>query len=224
MGTMPRLPRVQFPGAYYHVYNRGVEQRPIFLDDMDRKMFLKLLSEETQQSYLKLFAYCLMENHYHLFLQITKPNLNLILQALQGRYAQYLNARYDRVGALFQGRYKSRWVNEDQYALTLLRYIHRNPLDANLVKNLEDYRWSSYLSYVGKLPRWNWLETSWVLRQFSPDSALALELFRLFHQTPSSPAEHKILAQLRKPLGNPKGSDPFAAHTEQPRITVSTTR
>ena len=205
---MPRSPRIQFSGAYYHVYNRGVEQRPIFLDDMDRKMFLKLLGEEVRRSDLRLFAYCLMENHYHLFLQILKPNLNRILQAVQGHYAQYLNGRHGRVGALFQGRYKNRLVHEDEYALTLLRYIHRNPLDAGLVKSLEDYRWSSYLSYIGKLPRWNWLETDWVFRQFSTDPALASELFRLFHRTPSPPAEYKILAQLNKPLGTQRGQTP----------------
>ena len=191
--VMPRALRTRFEGAYYHVFNRGVEKRAIFKDDRDRKTFLKLLAEAVHKFDLRLFVYCLMGNHFHLFLQTPRANLDRAMQSLQGQYAHYVNSRYDRVGALFGGRYKSPLVKFDDYAMTLLRYIHRNPLDGALVGRLEDYPWSSYPSYVGKLPRWPWLETKSMLQLFHPDLGLALEPFQKFHETLPSEEEKKKL-------------------------------
>lgn len=189
IGIMPRPPRLQAPGAYYHVFNRGVERRAIVEDDRDRKMCLRLLGRTLQQHGARLFAYCLLDNHYHLFLQTSEANLAHVMRDFQGPYAQYFNLTYDRVGPLFQGRYQSPHVDADSYALQVTRYIHRNPIEAGLVtaKTLENYRWSSYPSYTGRLPRWPWLDTQWVLSQFHHEPAHALERFVTFHQVPGGP-------------------------------------
>ncbi|MBI3333091.1 MAG: transposase [Candidatus Omnitrophica bacterium] len=191
---MGRPRRIQFEGAFYHIYNRGVEKRPIFMEERDRKMFLQFLADAVSEFQLRLIAYCLMENHYHLFLQTLKANLQTAMKNLQGKYAQYVNFRYERVGPLFQGRYNSRLVNADQYALALTRYIHRNPLEAGSVQKLDDYPWSSYPSYSGKMPIWNWLDASWLLGQFGSETNRAQQNFIQFHEQVPTHSESSVLA------------------------------
>lgn len=225
---MPRAPRLQFAGAYYHVYNRGVAKQGIVQDDRDRKTFLQLLGEAVRDFELRLFAYCLMGNHFHLFLKTEKANLDQAMQSLEGQYAHFVNLRYDRVGPLFQGRYKSRLVDKEAYGLLLVRYIHQNPIEAGLVQRPEDYPWSSYPCYVGKLPKWNWLDTHWVLGLFHEDRQKSLASFIEFHQQKPLPAQEKLFAKFRGALGSKefrraalaettklvsspqKGSDPFS--------------
>src|SRR3989338_17101 len=187
---MPRPPRVRAAGAYYHVFNRGVERRPIVEDDWDRKMFLRVLGRAIHQYGTRLFAYCLLDNHYHLFLQTPEANLDLVMRDFQGQYVQYFNLIHDRVGPLFQGRYQSPLVQVDAYALQVTRYIHRNPVEAGLITAtaLQEYRWSSYPSYTGHLPRWPWLDTEWILSQFHQDAGQALKLFVASHQGPGGSA------------------------------------
>ncbi len=209
---MPRVPRILFEGAFYHVYNRGVEKRPLFLDNRDRKTFLQILGDTVQECHLRLFAYCLMDNHFHLLLQTTLANLPEAMQKLEGQYAHYLNLRYERIGPLFQGRYKSRLVDTESYFPTLVRYIHRNPFEGGMAIHLEDYPWSSYPCYLGKLPTWKWLETDWVLSQFHQDHASAKRLFKEFHQKGSTESDLQVVRRLEPKRGRPakqKGSDPF---------------
>jgi len=200
---MARPRRIQFEGAFYHIFNRGVEKRPIFLDERDYKTFLHLLAETASEFQLRIFAYCLMKNHYHLFLQTLRTNLSQTVQNLQGRYAQYFNFRNERVGSLFQGRYKSRLVDEERYSLQLARYIHRNPQEAGMVQHLEDYPWSSYPCYVGTLPTWHWLDSRWLLTQFHRDPKIAREYFRQFHQEAPPEPETLMLSRMDQILGNP---------------------
>jgi len=194
MTAMGRPPRIQFEGAFYHVYNRGVEKRAIFMDERDYRTFLHLLAEVVSEFQIRLIAYCLMKNHYHLFLQTLKANLQVAMKALQGEYAQYVNTRYSRVGPLFQGRYNSRLVAVDLYSFALARYIHRNPLEAELVEQITDYPWSSYPCYVGKLPRWSWLDTDWLLGQFDADPEIARQRFLQFHNETPPAAESQVLS------------------------------
>ena len=100
----------------------------------------------------------------------------------QSYYGRYFNSKYDRVGPLFQGRYKDRWINSNSYVLCVLRYIHKNPVEAALVKNLEDYRWSSYASYLGLAPKWPWLDSEWFLKQFRASGKEEKRYFREFHR------------------------------------------
>lgn len=200
---MPRKRRLKFEGAFYHVFNRGVEKRPIVFDDRDRKTFLALLAKTIEEFQLRLFAYCLMDNHFHLFLQTPLPNLDQAMHLLLGQHAQYINLRHNRVGPLFQGRYKDRLVEAESYGLILARYIHRNPIEAGAVKEPEAYDWSSYRSYVGKFPKWHWLDTHWLLAQFHEDRLIAEERFKEFHRFPTTEKEMRTLKNMRGALGQP---------------------
>lgn len=201
---MPRPPRRLFKGAFYHVFNRGVERRTLFLDIRDYKMFLHLLKEVVAESRLRLLVYCLMPNHFHLFLQTPEGNLDSAMHALQSGYGQYFNRRHHRVGALFQDRYKSPLVEQETYALALCRYIHHNPRKLNPTESWEDYPWSSYPCYLGKFPKPEWLECEWLLKQFHPDQQTARTLFRQYHQMEPPDSETRTITRMRSFLGKPR--------------------
>lgn len=199
---MPRPTRLQFPDAYYHVYNRGVAKMRIGFDDRDKRTFMQLVGESVQKFTLRLFAYCLMENHFHLFLQTPLGNLSEAMWHLLSHYGRFINLRYERVGPLFQGRYQCRLVETDTYAKSLVRYLHRNPLEAGIVKRLEDYPWSSYACYVGKIPSWRWLDTRWLLEQFHEETEKALGDFIDFHGQIPPREETKTLSRMGPILGS----------------------
>ena len=145
---MTRAPRKQAESGIYHIVARGVSRCVIFEDDADRERFLGDLGELCAEAGAKVYAWCLMENHYHLLAQLELPPLSAMMKALNSSYALYFNTRHDRVGHLFQGRFKSEPVDSDRYFLTVLRYIHQNPEKAGMAAT-GDYRWSSYREYLG---------------------------------------------------------------------------
>jgi REP element-mobilizing transposase RayT len=152
---MARPPRVEFPGALYHVIVRGNERRDVFRDDGDRERYLERLAHYREKFQFRLLAYCLMDNHVHLALETGRHPLSRVMAGLQTSYTQYFNRRHDRVGHLFQGRYKAFVVEEDRYGLALLRYIHENPVRARIVGKPEEYKWSSDDAYrQGRGPEW----------------------------------------------------------------------
>src|SRR5450756_2946 len=120
---MPRLPRVQFQGAFYHVISRGTAKQPIFLCDPDRLSFLETLAEVVNRYSWICHAYCLMDNHYHLLIETEQPNLSDGMHALNSNYCHGFNRKYDRVGHLMQGRYQSPLVVSESYLLELARYV-----------------------------------------------------------------------------------------------------
>lgn len=202
---MPRPKRILYPGAYYHVYNRGVNKMPIVFDDQDRRTFFKILSKVIPVYKIQLFAYCLMENHFHFFCQTIEANLNVFMWDFLRQFSTYVNLKYKRVGPLFQGRYQSKIVDTDIYALQLTRYIHWNPVEAGVSKLLEDYSWSSYGSYVGKQSAWNWLNQRWILQQFHSDSLVkGIELFSQFHKSRPQAPEIEIISSWPPFLGDKK--------------------
>lgn len=140
--------RIEFPGAHYHVINRGLEKRNIFSDAQDFSFFLRLCQQAKRLYNFEVYSYCLMNNHYHLFLRTNEGNLAKIMKYINGIYAQYFNQRYERVGPLFQGRYKSPLVQLDSYAMQLAKYIHLNPVQARLVNYPDEWLWSSFSSYI----------------------------------------------------------------------------
>lgn len=162
---MARPLRIEYPGAFYHVMNRGLERREIIRDPKDYEKFLKVLADVQKPAGFICHSYCLMPNHYHLFLETPQGNLSKIMQETNGRYTQYYNRRYKRVGPLFQGRYKAKLIDQDSYSLQLSRYIHLNPVKAKMVSRPEGWRWSSYRSFVGATKRPDFLETDWLLKQ-----------------------------------------------------------
>ena len=125
---MARPIRVEFEGAVYHITARGNERRRIFRDDADHEMFLATVGQCVEQHGLRLHGYCLMPNHYHLLLETPRGNLSRAIGWLQTAYTIRFNVRHQRSGHLFQGRFKAHLVEADAYAMTLLRYVHLNPV------------------------------------------------------------------------------------------------
>ena len=147
---MARPLRIEFEGAWYHVMNRGAAHQQVFGSDVQRERFIELLGDLSDRFGIETHAYCLMGNHYHLLLHTPLGNLGRGMRHLNGVYTQYFNRYQDRDGPLFRGRYKAILVDADAYLLHLSSYIHRNPLEAGMVARVDDFRWSSYLAYVGK--------------------------------------------------------------------------
>ncbi len=151
---MPRPPRLDAPGSVTHVVARGNERRPIFRDDEDRTRYLELLAEACERYGARVHAYCLMPNHVHLALQTAADPVSRVVHALHSRYAQYFNRRHGRSGHLFQGRFQAIVIDRDTYLLEVVRYIHRNPVKARLVRRPEEFPWSSHRFYLGTAPAW----------------------------------------------------------------------
>ena len=131
---MGRQWRIEFAEAFYHILSRGNESRDIFYDDEDRRLFLDTLAEMSERFDLNIYAYVLMDNHYHLLLRTNLANLSKAMQWFGLTYTRRFNNRHSRSGHLFQGRYKSIIVQNDAYMVRLFCYIHRNPLRAGIVQ------------------------------------------------------------------------------------------
>src|SRR5713226_7604890 len=186
---MARPLRLEFPGALYHVIVRGNERKAVFRNDGDRLDYLERLGRYGKKFGFRLLAYCLMDNHVHLAIETGKAPLSRIMAGLQSSYTQYFNRRHDRVGHLFQGRYKAFLVEEDPYALALLRYIHENAVKAKVVERPEQYGWSSDRFYRrGRGPEW--LDCDRLLRMLGRGrSAAAREYRRLMREQIEEPYE-----------------------------------
>ena len=164
---MVRPLRIEYPYAWYHVMNRGRRGEKIFLEERDYTIFLELLMEAAQLWNLGVAAYCQMPNHYHLLIQTQDANLSRCMRHINGVYTQRFNRLHQCDGQLFRGRYKAILVEADNYLLQLLRYIHRNPLRAGIVKELKSYEWSSHGGYLSKARKWDWLHKDFVLSLLS---------------------------------------------------------
>lgn len=140
---MSRIARKSSKTGFYHIIIRGVNKETIFLDDNDRKVFLRLLKKYKTELNCKVYAYCLMSNHVHLLIEDKKFNVGELMKNITCVYAGEFNKRHKRVGHLFQDRFKSQNVENDYYLLRLIRYIHRNPEKAGICKT-QEYKWSSY--------------------------------------------------------------------------------
>ena len=177
---MARSLRVEYPGAFYHVMHRGNSGSRIFKSKGDREKFLEYLSKSVERYELKIHTYCLMTNHYHLLIETPQPNLSQAIKWINVSYASYFNRKQRRIGHLFQGRFKSIIIDEDEYLKHLSRYIHLNPKRAKMVEHLKEYKWSSYPAFSGYVEAPEWLETSWLLTQFGQDQKNATRRYRNF--------------------------------------------
>jgi len=146
---MPRQRRQQSGTGIYHVMIRGINQQVIFEDTEDNEKMLQTLSEVKAVSKCKVFAYCLMHNHYHIVLKVEEESLEQIFKRLGSRYVYWYNIKYNRLGHLYQDRYKSEAIESDRNLLAVIRYVHQNPVKAGIVKDVSDYPWSSYTEYIG---------------------------------------------------------------------------
>ena len=156
---MARPLRLEFPGAIYHVTSRGDRREPIFEDDEDRDVFLAVVAQAMERFDAVALAYCLMDNHYHLVIHTRRGNLSRLMQQLNGVYTQTYNRRHNKVGHLFQGRFKGILVDEHAYLLEVCRYVDLNPVRARLVRDPGKWRWSSYRAHTGNAISPAWLDT-----------------------------------------------------------------
>ena len=137
---MPRKNRIEKIG-FYHIINRGVAKNSIYHDDEDFTRFLEIVQEASDEYGFLIFSFCLMSNHYHLLLKTTLENLSHLMQKINSRYSVYYNNKYKRVGPLWQGRFKSWFVYDENYLKSLVKYIEYNPIKAGITKNIGEYRW-----------------------------------------------------------------------------------
>ncbi|MDY0122909.1 transposase [Sulfurimonas sp.] len=146
---MPRKERYQEAGCY-HIINRGVERRSIYLEPKDYEFFLDLLLKLTKEYEIIMHAFCLMTNHYHLLLETKQNNLSKAIQFLNDKYAKYFNKKYTRNGHLWQGRYKSYPLFDDAHFWIVAKYIERNPVKASMVKQVDLYKYQSFFQWKYK--------------------------------------------------------------------------
>jgi len=142
---MGRYARINYPDLTYHIINRGNNREAIFIEEEDYKHYLNTIQRYKKKYGFKLFAYCLMTNHIHLLIKVTeRGGISRIMQSITVAHTRYYNYKYRRCGHVWQGRFMSPIVSEDDHLLTVMRYIEQNPLRAKMVNRVEEYRWSSY--------------------------------------------------------------------------------
>lgn len=172
---MARTARLQSLSGIYHIIIRGINKQDIFLDNIDKRKFLKELEKNKKIYEYDLLAYCLMDNHVHLLLNDNNCKLSKLMQSLTISYVSYFNKKYERVGHLFQNRFVSKCVNDERYLLVVQKYIHQNPEIAGIDKT-NKYKWSSYNEYVTK-PKI--CDTKFILDIFGSDAGLSFENYTL---------------------------------------------
>jgi len=177
---MARPLRIQFPDAWYHIMNRGRRGKLIFREYFDYIRFVELLQDTFEMWNLRVAAYCLMPNHYHLLVQTPDANISRCMRHIDGVYTQHFNRRYDCDGQLFRGRFKSILIEVDQYLLHLVRYIHHNSLKAGLVDRIDKYPWSSHKGYLSCSDDWTWLYKDFLLSMLSNKKNEQIKSYRYF--------------------------------------------
>lgn len=180
MINMARALRIEFPGALHHAYARGVAKQAIYQTDQDRVAFLAILGTTVERHNWLIHAYCLMGNHYHLLVETPDANLSAGMHYLNGVYAMRYNSAHERVGHLFQGRYRATLVDREEYFLQAACYIVLNPVRAGIVEHPSQYPWSSYQGTAEGTGAPHFLSPGDILRCFSGNGTAARMLYRRF--------------------------------------------
>jgi len=175
---MPRRAREKSSTGIYHVMFRGINGQIIFEDNEDYEKLIQTITQYQKVCEYEIYAFCLMSNHVHLLIKEGKEELGKAFRRIGASYVYWYNCKYKRSGHLFQDRYKSEVVENDQYFLTVLRYIHQNPIKAGIEKNISKYPWSSYNEYSGKNSICN---TNFALNLFTNEEKRAVALFKKFN-------------------------------------------
>jgi len=210
---MGRPLRIEYPGAIYHITARGNERQSIAFDDRDRAKWLGLLKETVEACNWRMFAFALMDNHFHLFMQTSDGNLSSGMHAFNGSYAKYVNTRHARSGHLFQDRFKDVLIEEEGHWLEVSRYVHLNPVRAGLVSKPEQWKWSSYPGYYWHARRLKWIDYRAVLEEFGGENPSGRRAYRLF-------VAEGLQKELDSPLsaalhGLVLGSEEFLQHVKR---------
>ena len=174
---MARKPRIEFEGGFYHVITRGNQRQKVFLEEEDFLKYLKFLSDYKDRYGFWIYAYVLMSTHVHLLIETGQVPLSKIFQGINQRFTMYYNWRYGTIGHLFQGRYKAILCDKNSYLLSLVKYLHNNPVRAGVVRQPEEYQWSSHREYLG-MNKKGLVDTELVLGMFSEDLKRGRRLYR----------------------------------------------
>jgi len=177
--SVARKPRAKSNSGIYHIILRGINRQSIFEDNQDRGKFIQDLVKYKEISQCRIFAYCLMDNHVHLLLQETQEPVSMLIQRVSSSYVIWYNRKHERCGHLFQERFKSEVIETDAYFLTVLRYIHQNPVKAKIVRDIADYKWSSYNAYINGEHS---ISKEYALNMFSDNTETAIDRFVHFIQ------------------------------------------
>jgi putative transposase len=208
---MARPLRIAFPGAFYHVLVRGNQRQDVFFDNQDRQAYLERVKRYKNELQFIFYAYALMVNHVHLLIETPTASISKIMQRINLTYTQYFNKKYEKVGHLFQGRYKALLCDRDEYLLSLIRYIHLNPVRANLVKEPQDYPWSSHRDYLAG--KEDLVDTKRALRFFSDRALQARRQYKDFVDEALGQGKNESLYQgLQQQI---LGSDEFTKEVEK---------
>jgi len=145
---MTRRQRIHYPGALYHVVVRGNNREKVFAEEIQKEKYLKILTKYKQKQKFMVFAYCILDNHAHILIEVSDTPLSKIMQSIQQTFTQWVNRKYQRTGHVFQQRYNAFLCNKQNYLLQLIKYIHNNPVKAGIEEGI-NYKWSSHLNYLG---------------------------------------------------------------------------
>lgn len=204
---MARPLRLEFDGAIYHVTSRGNERSNVFAAKADKERFLEKLAENVEQHHLRLYAYVVMTNHFHLLVETPRANLTRFMQQLNTSYTMYYNRKRNRVGHVFSGRYKAKLVSGDEYLLALTRYLHLNPVKIascgslpleEKVARLREYEWSSYLAYAGLRQRLKWVDYAPLLELAGQGRGQREEAYRLLVESGLAEDDEDLLEALNR--------------------------
>jgi putative transposase len=182
---MARQPRGEFPGAYYHVMSRGNNKQDIFYNNSDRVRFLKTLEKAVAASRWECYAFCLMDNHYHLVVHTPESTLANGMKYLNGVYTQWFNSKYGRVGHLLQGRFYSKFIEQEAHLMAMVRYIVQNPIRSGISADITGWEWSSYAATSGAAPCPDFLDIDFFLGLFSDNMAAARSAYREYVCVPA---------------------------------------
>ncbi len=209
---MSRPLRIQYENAHYHVCARGNERRRIFWYERDYQKLCELLDEMRTRFDVRIYAFVLMTNHFHLMLSTPHANLSQAMHWLKTSYTVWVNRSHNRAGHLFQGRYHAVLVENESYYLELSRYIHLNPVRAKMVKNPEEYAWSSCRDYLSEQSKWPWVDRVPVLREIGGSDRQCYRRYREFLQGGMA-LDDAAWEKFRK--GWVLGSDDFRAELQE---------
>lgn len=175
---MARGHRPQYAGAIYHLASRGIRGLPIFVDDVDRVMFLGFVEDVVRDRGCTCHAYCLMTNHFHLVMTTSEPNIGCCMQFLLGCYAQWFNRRHGAAGHLLERRYRAKLIESHGHRVMVAGYVLRNPVAAGVCDSAEEWPWSSYAATMGLTELPDFVQPQWILDQFGFEAEVARQRLR----------------------------------------------
>ncbi|NLD48980.1 MAG: transposase [Clostridiaceae bacterium] len=177
---MPRRARLLSESGIYHIMVRGNEKKEIFVDDEDRARSLEIIMDKAYQEEVQILSYCLMSNHIHLLVMQKNAQIGRFMKRVEVSYAYYFNKKHGRIGHLFQDRYKSETIDSNEHLLAAVRYIHKNPVKAGIVKSEGDYEWSSFNAYTRDNTLLPSVNIEYILGMFAKERKRAIKLFKEF--------------------------------------------